>query len=113
MKRLIFWDFPRGGWQYDVVVTLILAFIFITPRFLNFKDQPRPASIVQMPSIHGADVYLLETGLLSQIPESGRRDRAAELLRGRFAGRAVQVVRVEPYFDSERELKGYMAIVKP
>jgi hypothetical protein len=66
-----------------------------------------------MPSIHGADVYLIEADLLNQTPESGRRDRAAELLRGRAAGKAVQVVRVEPYFDSEKELKGYMAIVKP
>ena len=28
LGRLIFWEFPRASWQYDVIVALILAFIF-------------------------------------------------------------------------------------
>ena len=32
LKRFILWDFKRGSWQYDVIVGLILAFIFLTPR---------------------------------------------------------------------------------
>ena len=31
-KRFILWDYPRASWQYDVMVALILAFIFLTPR---------------------------------------------------------------------------------
>jgi hypothetical protein len=40
MKRLIFWDFPRGSVFYDLVVALILAFIFLTPAEW-FRDQPK------------------------------------------------------------------------
>ena len=25
LKRFILWDFPRGSWQYDVMVGIILA----------------------------------------------------------------------------------------
>ncbi len=38
----IFWAYERGSWQYDVMVALILAFIFLTPRSF-FHDRP-PAS---------------------------------------------------------------------
>lgn len=30
--RVIFWTYERGGWQYDILSALILAFIFLTPR---------------------------------------------------------------------------------
>ena len=48
MRRLFFWEFARTSWQYDIVVALILAFIFLTPKAF-FKDQPRAVSVVQIP----------------------------------------------------------------
>ena len=36
----IFWAYERGSVQYDVMVTLILLFIFVGPRFIDFKDKP-------------------------------------------------------------------------
>ena len=35
LKRFILWDYARGSLQYDLMVVLILAFIFVTPRILN------------------------------------------------------------------------------
>lgn len=29
--QVMFWDYRRGSWQYDVLCALILAFIFLTP----------------------------------------------------------------------------------
>lgn len=38
LARLLIWYYERGSWQYDVIVILILAFIFLTPRsFFDFK----------------------------------------------------------------------------
>ena len=111
MKSLVFWDFPRGSWQYDLAVAGILAFLFLTPRSL-FKDQPRPSSIMQMPAEQGASVYWMETDLLSAVPEASRPQKAAELLAGRF-GKRMTVIRVEPFVDAEQEVRGYLAIVKP
>lgn len=39
-RRAIFWPYERGSWQYDVIVLLILAFIFLTPASW-FHDRPR------------------------------------------------------------------------
>jgi len=111
MKSLLFWEFPRASWQYDLVVALILAFIFLTPKSF-FKDQPRPASIVQMPSELGMTVFWLETSLLAPVSEPQRPAHAAELLRRRL-GRGVQVVRVEPIHDAEGEIRGYLALSRP
>ena len=40
IKGYIWWMYPRGSVHYDVMVTLILAFIFLTPLWINFRDKP-------------------------------------------------------------------------
>ena len=40
IKSYVLWTHPRGGFHYDVMVTLILAFIFLTPSSI-FKDKPQ------------------------------------------------------------------------
>ncbi|MGH9476083.1 MAG: hypothetical protein ACRD1C_07095 [Terriglobales bacterium] len=37
----LWWSYPRGSLEYDVMVGVILLFIFLTPRSW-FGDQPRP-----------------------------------------------------------------------
>ena len=56
MKRFLLWDYPRACWQYDVMVALILAFVFLTPREL-FRDQPRANNIVMLPAEHGSSQF--------------------------------------------------------
>jgi hypothetical protein len=105
--RLIFWDFPRASWPDDLVVAAILAFIFLTPREI-FKDQPKAASIVILPANQG---YLLEPGLLENIPAGQRAEAATSLVQKRFKTPAV-VHHVEAVFD-EDALTGYMAFTTP
>lgn len=111
LKRFILWDYPRAGWQYDVMVGLILAFIFLTPK-VWFRDQPRPSSIVILQAHDGTDVVWLAPELLAQVPDAGKKDAAAELVRKRF-GKRLRFARLDPIFDAESEIKGYMATVRP
>lgn len=39
-----YWTYSRGSFPYDVMVTLILLFIFVTPQIpgWNFGDKPSP-----------------------------------------------------------------------
>jgi hypothetical protein len=37
-----FWTYERGSLHYDIMVTVILLFLFIAPRFIDFKDRPAP-----------------------------------------------------------------------
>jgi len=40
IRGFILWSHERGTIQYDVMVTLILLFVFLSPRFINFNDRP-------------------------------------------------------------------------
>ena len=111
IKRFLFWDYPRAGWQYDVMVGLILAFIFLTPREW-FRDQPRANSIVMLPSEHGETVFWMDAEQLSNSAENARAAQASALLQAR-TGKKYHVVRLEPIVDSEQEIKGFMAFTTP
>jgi len=79
-RRLIFWDFARASWQYDLVVGIILIFIFATPR-----------------------------DLLDTVPEAARAQRAQLLIQQR-TGKSWHVARVEPIRDeAAQEIKGFIA----
>jgi hypothetical protein len=49
----LFWTYQRGSLHYDVMVTLILAFIFLGPYFINFKDEP----VQQLPHQIGVVIH--------------------------------------------------------
>jgi hypothetical protein len=40
LKSYFFWTYERGSFHYDVMVTLILAFIFVTPHLWKYRDKP-------------------------------------------------------------------------
>ncbi len=85
LKRFVLWDYPRACWQYDVMVALILAFIFLTPRGW-FRDQPRifnASSITMLPAAHGANVFWVDMDLLNPVPETERAAGVQEMLEMR------------------------------
>ncbi len=57
LNSYIFWAYERGSIQYDVMVTAILLFIFVGPRFINFKDKP----VTNVPS-RTSEVLVRSTG---------------------------------------------------
>jgi len=40
LKSYFYWTYPRGSFHYDVLVTLILVFLFVTPQLWNYGDKP-------------------------------------------------------------------------
>ena len=114
LKRFVLWDYARASWQYDVMVGVILAFIFLTPRSW-FRDQPRTPRASQVALLgagHGNDLLWIDPELLAGVPADQRRAKLAEVLRGR-TGKMLAITRVEPILDSEGEIKGYWAFAKP
>jgi hypothetical protein len=113
LKRFILWDYPRGGWQYDVICGIIVIFIFGSPRQW-FRDQPRiphASQITSLPS-HGESVFWIETELVSAIPPSQQLEKLGKELTAR-TGKKQDLIRIEPIYDSEKEIKGYMAFARP
>ncbi len=107
VKRMLLWEYPRASWQYDVIVALILAFIFVTPRFVSFGDRPKAASVAM---VHGG--YWIEAQLLSGVPDNRLAARATAVVNAKYKAHAT-IESVEPiYDDDEQELKGYLAFTK-
>jgi hypothetical protein len=114
MKRAILWEYPRESWQYNVFVGIILLFIFLTPRSW-FRDQPRAphaSPVVQLGAGHGDSVFWIEPELLAGVPVDQRLQKLGAILKRR-TGKTQSITRVEPIFDAEQEVKGYMAFAKP
>jgi hypothetical protein len=44
LKSYFYWTYPRGCFHYDVLVTLILLFLFVTPHLWNYGDRPSSAA---------------------------------------------------------------------
>ena len=57
LKSYLFWTYQRGSFHYDVMVTAILVFMFVTPRFIDFKDRP-----VQTVALSSSEVLVKEAG---------------------------------------------------
>lgn len=113
VRRFALWDYQRGVWQYDVVCAVITLFIFFAPRQW-FRDQPRIPSasrITSLPS-HGESVFWIEPELVESFPQSQQLDQVGKELSAR-TGKAQRLTRIEPIFDSEQVIKGYMAFVRP
>lgn len=121
LKRFILWDYPRASWQFDVMVGVILAFIFLTPRGW-FRDQPRMPQASQVTLLgggHGNDILWVDAELLAGVPENQRVGKLAailksrpEILKGRL-GKTLAITDVEPILNSEGEVQGYWAFAKP
>lgn len=47
LQSYLFWKHERGSFHYDVMVTLILLFIFVSPHFINYRDRP----VYNLPSL--------------------------------------------------------------
>lgn len=49
LKSYFYWTYSRGSFHYDVMVTLILAFIFITPWLWDYGDKPSSTAAKTQP----------------------------------------------------------------
>lgn len=62
-RRIIWWDFERASWQWDVLCLLIVAFIFLTPKdWFDKKERPttRPSKIIVQADGSASDPGRLE-----------------------------------------------------
>ena len=58
LKNYFFWTYERGSLHYDVMVTAILLFLFLSPKFIDYKDRP-----VETVAKHSSEVLVKEAGI--------------------------------------------------
>ena len=109
IKGYIWWMYPRGSVHYDVMVTLILTFIFLAPLWINFRDKPVERSpnqteVVVKPNGAGF-IYTVDAGTIQPGSDDEVRD---ELLRAiePVAGE-IRIDRYEVVHDAKRNIIAY------
>jgi hypothetical protein len=110
LKRFILWEYPRGSWQYDVIVGVILAFLFLTPRGW-FRDQPRipRVSVISIPS----GEFMVDPEFWTGTPEQQRMTKLTQEVRLRAGNSHLTVTSVKEVMDSDGELRYYIAYTRP
>ncbi|CAN5580280.1 hypothetical protein BH10ACI4_BH10ACI4_18330 [soil metagenome] len=73
-KSYFFWTYERGSFHYDVMVTLILIFLFLSPHFVDFKDRP-----VETVALHASEVLVKEAGTVGTSSRFVYQIRADEI----------------------------------
>ena len=110
IRDYILWSYERGSIQYDVMVTVILLFVFFSPYWINFKDKPvernpYSAGVLVIPDKQGGFIY--------QIPATAVNSANATDIRGQLeriiepiAG-AVSISKYEPVKDLTGHTQSY------
>ncbi len=110
IKNFFWWNYDRGSVQYDVMVTLILIFVFLAPLKINFKDKPierapHPTRVVLIPDGESGYIYQVDASAV----KSKDPDAVSESLRRviePIAGE-VEIAKYEPVHDSSGHVTAY------
>jgi hypothetical protein len=124
LNSYFWWSYERGSFHYDVMVTLILVFLFVSPRFIDFKDRP-----VETVALNSSEVLVKGAGTSSNgnsrfvyqiradqqggplVSQTDAERRAAILRVVEPISGAVTIERVEPVLDSHAKIVAYNAWV--
>ncbi len=117
VARSIFWSYERGTWQYDIILLVILAFIFLTPSSwfsdrptLQLTDLRHKRGVVEVGRGKDGWHYLVDARLVESLAPQKPEDAIRELLRRRlkkpFTVKTLDVVR-----DKNNVVLGYTVVV--
>src|SRR6059058_3178319 len=110
VRSFVFWSHERGTVQYDVMVTLILVFVFFSPRLINFNDRPvernpHSSGVVVDPDGNGEFVYQVEGKAVQAKDDSGIRASLLRIIEP-ISG-SVSISRYEPMTDNKGRVIAY------
>jgi hypothetical protein len=116
IRGFILWSYERGSVQYDVMVTLILLFVFLSPRIIDFNDRPvernPPATaVIVYPDGAGGLIYQVDVSAVhpGKDDESMRSQflRVIEPISGE-----ISISRYEPVPDKSGRTLAYKVWVE-
>jgi hypothetical protein len=107
-----YWTYPRGTFHYDVMVTLILLFIFITPHLWNYADKPSnisgPSHAMQVVGGNGGELIITVYDVDANVPAGAGYGQVKRALRKAIepvTGDAVFVDSWETFTDGKGNLE--------
>jgi hypothetical protein len=115
IRGYILWSYERGTIQYDVMVTLILLFVFLTPRWVNFNDKPvqhnpHPSGVVVTPDGQGGLIYQVEGSAVAGQNDGQVRTELLRIIEP-ISGE-VSITNYEPVRDRSGHVLSYKVWVR-
>jgi hypothetical protein len=115
IRGYILWSYERGSLHYDIMVTLILLFVFVSPHYINFKDKPvernpHLTGVVVIPGEKGGFIYQIQASAVNTA-EGGDVRRQLEQIIEPISG-AVSITNVETVKDASGHTQSYKVWVE-
>jgi hypothetical protein len=115
IRGYILWSYERGSLHYDIMVTLILIFVFVSPRFIHYKDNPvernpHLTGVVVIPGEKGGFIYQIQAAAVNAAPGQDVRRQLEKIIEP-ISG-AVSVTRYEPVQDASGHTQSYKVWVE-
>jgi hypothetical protein len=114
LKGYFWWTYPRGSVHYDVMVSIILAFIFLTPLWFNFRDKPqeRPPHQTEVVVQQEGDKFLYKVDASAVKTGSDAETRESLLRIIEPIGGYVTIDHYEPQRDGNHNVVAYKVWVR-
>jgi hypothetical protein len=115
VNNVLLWRYARGTFQYDILCTLILLFIFLTPRSV-FQDWPVINSphqftfgeqIVDTYDDKGNPVLNVSTKLVPALQDSIALKNFVKRQLEKTLNKPISIADIKPIVDGNGETVGY------
>jgi hypothetical protein len=115
IRSYVLWQHERGTLHYDIMVTLILIFVFFSPRLINFNDKPVPLNphlndVMVTPEAQGGLLYQISARAITPGDDRSVRDQLLKVIKP-ISGE-VSIVTCEPVTDGKGRVQFYKVLVK-
>jgi len=115
IRSYILWQHERGTLHYDIMVTLILIFIFFSPRVINFNDKPisrdpHPTDVVVTFDQEGHLLYQIAANAVKDGDDQSVRNQLLHIIEP-ISG-AVSIVSYEPVKDHKGAVQSYKVLAQ-
>ena len=116
IRGYILWSYERGSIHYDIMVTLILLFVFLTPYWINYKDKPiernpHPIAVSVLPDAEGGFLYQIEGRAVTANKDNEIREQLMGVIEP-IAGGAVSITKYETVRDNTGRILAYKVWVE-
>lgn len=115
IRGYILWQYERGTLHYDIMVTLILIFIFFSPRVIDFNDKPiardpHPTDVVVTPAAEGRLLYQIQASAVLPGDSRSVRDQLLTIIEP-ISGE-VSIVQYDAVKDGKGRVQSYKVLVQ-
>ena len=110
IRGYVWWKYERGSLHYDVMVTLILVFVFLSPYVINFNDKPiernpHSTGVIVTPDGAGGLIYQVVAGAVSGTKDADVRDSLRRVIEP-IAGE-ISITKYEAVRDAAGRIQSY------